>query len=101
MERFGELPVVRTLTDERKTGSSECDIRTGVATGEQSAAIAQVNTVVGEMDRITQQNAALVEESTAASSNLSNAAVNLLQMVQRFKIERHQPEIRRGPRLVA
>ncbi|MEO0032400.1 MAG: hypothetical protein RIS94_2158 [Pseudomonadota bacterium] len=58
------------------------------ATGEQSNAIGQVNTVVGEMDRITQQNAALVEESTAASQNLSNAATNLLQMVQRFDLGR-------------
>ncbi|MDF8332136.1 methyl-accepting chemotaxis protein [Novosphingobium cyanobacteriorum] len=60
------------------------------STGEQSSAINQVNTVVGEMDRITQQNAALVEESTAASQHLSAAAVNLLQMVQRFDLGRGQ-----------
>ena len=58
------------------------------STGEQSSAIGQVNTVVGEMDRITQQNAALVEESTAASQNLSNAAMTLLKLVQRFELGR-------------
>lgn len=61
------------------------------ATGEQSQAIAQVNTVVGDMDRITQQNAALVEESTAASRHLSSAATNLLQLVERFDLgSKHQ-----------
>lgn len=58
------------------------------ATDEQSSAISQVNTVVSGMDRITQQNAALVEESTAASKQLSAAATTLLQMVQRFDLGR-------------
>ena len=56
------------------------------ATSQQSAAISQVNTVVGDMDRITQQNAALVEESTAASQNLANAAGTLSQLVERFDL---------------
>ncbi|MES2301329.1 MAG: HAMP domain-containing methyl-accepting chemotaxis protein [Pseudomonadota bacterium] len=56
------------------------------ATGQQSSAIAQVNTVVGDMDRITQQNAALVEESTAASQNLANAAGTLSHLVERFDL---------------
>lgn len=56
------------------------------ATGQQSSAITQVNTVVGDMDRITQQNAALVEESTAASQNLANAAATLSQLVERFDL---------------
>lgn len=80
---------------------SEMITSIAASTGEQSSAIAQVNTVVGEMERITQQNAALVEESTAASSNLSNAAVNLLQMVQRFRVAGVHPGSRPGPRLVA
>jgi methyl-accepting chemotaxis protein len=54
------------------------------STAQQSAAIGQVNAVVGDMDRITQQNAALVEESTAASQNLSQSALNLLLLVERF-----------------
>ena len=56
------------------------------ATNEQSSAIMQVRQVVGDMDRITQQNAALVEESTAASQELSNSALNLLQLVARFDL---------------
>ena len=37
------------------------------AAAEQSAGIGQVNTSVGELDRMTQQNAALVEQSAAAA----------------------------------
>ena len=53
---------------------------------EQSAAIRQVDTVVGEMDRITQANAALVEESTAASRSLSNEADGLGLLVEHFDL---------------
>lgn len=55
-------------------------------TAQQSLSIGQVNTVVADMDRITQQNAALVEESTAASQHLSSAALNLLQRVEHFEL---------------
>ena len=57
-----------------------------VASREQSAAILQVDTVVGEMDRVTQQNAALVEESTAASRSLASEATGLGTLVERFDL---------------
>ncbi len=53
---------------------------------EQSEAIRQVNTVVNEMDKITQQNAALVEESTAASKSLADEAESLGGLVERFDL---------------
>ncbi|MGZ5031891.1 MAG: methyl-accepting chemotaxis protein [Usitatibacter sp.] len=56
-----------------------------VATHEQSAGIGQVNTAVTELDRATQQNAALVEESTAASESLKEQAARLAHSVSAFK----------------
>nr|WP_282599589.1 HAMP domain-containing methyl-accepting chemotaxis protein [Novosphingobium sp. SG720] len=53
---------------------------------EQAGAIRQVDTVVSDMDRITQANAALVEETTAASRSLSNEANSLGQLVGRFDL---------------
>ena len=55
------------------------------ATQEQSAGIGQVNTAVTELDRVTQQNAALVEQSAAASESLKHQAVRLAQSVAFFR----------------
>src|SRR3989344_8550341 len=51
------------------------------AASEQSAGIGQVNGSVGEIDRMTQQNAALVEESAAAAESLREQAARLSQVV--------------------
>ncbi len=56
------------------------------ATGEQSNGIAQVNIAVSELDRMTQQNASLVEESAAAAENLREQAVALAESVNRFRL---------------
>ncbi|HEY3332390.1 MAG TPA: methyl-accepting chemotaxis protein [Capsulimonadaceae bacterium] len=57
------------------------------AAQEQSAGIEQVNKAVIQMDEITQQNAALVEEATAASQSMAGQAQELQQLVRRFKID--------------
>ncbi|GKT02350.1 methyl-accepting chemotaxis protein [Acidovorax sp. SUPP3434] len=56
---------------------------------EQSAGIGQINQAVAEMDRATQQNAALVEESTAASGVLNEQAHNLSRTVTGFTLDKH------------
>ena len=56
------------------------------AATEQSAGIGQVNQSVGEIDRMTQQNAALVEESAAAAESLREQADRLSQVVQQFRL---------------
>ncbi len=56
------------------------------STQEQALALAEVNTAVNEMDQVTQQNAAMVEESTAASLSLSREASDLTQLVGRFQV---------------
>ena len=55
--------------------------------GEQSRGIEQVGGAVGELDRATQQNAALVEQSAAAAESLRDQAVRLADAVARFKLE--------------
>ncbi|WP_349742174.1 methyl-accepting chemotaxis protein [Roseateles cavernae] len=64
------------------------------ASVEQSAGIAQVGEAVTQLDRATQQNAALVEESAAASESLKHQAVRLLESVASFKLEGHQSRAR-------
>jgi methyl-accepting chemotaxis protein len=56
------------------------------STQEQSSGLAQVNTAVNQMDQVTQQNAAMVEESTAASHSLAGEADALTAMVSKFKV---------------
>jgi methyl-accepting chemotaxis protein len=53
--------------------------------GEQSRGIEQVNTAVAQMDQVTQQNAALVEESAAATASLAHQAQALAAAVARFR----------------
>ncbi|VVD87765.1 chemotaxis protein [Pandoraea capi] len=53
---------------------------------EQSAGISQIDRTVSEMDQATQQNAALVEESAAASAMLSEQARMLAETVARFRL---------------
>ncbi|PCG20599.1 methyl-accepting chemotaxis protein [Brachyspira sp. G79] len=54
---------------------------------EQEAGVDQVNTAVSKMDGITQQNASLVEESTAASRSLLDQANHLEEVVSFFKVQ--------------
>jgi methyl-accepting chemotaxis protein len=58
------------------------------AATEQSAGIGEVNTAVTQLDQMTQQNAALVEESAAAAESLKDQASRLSQMVGAFKLQR-------------
>jgi methyl-accepting chemotaxis protein len=57
-----------------------------VASREQSEGIDQVNTAIVQMDQVTQQNAALVEEAAAATQSLQDQADELTQTVSIFKI---------------
>ncbi|WP_342753658.1 methyl-accepting chemotaxis protein [Pantoea sp. MBD-2R] len=53
---------------------------------EQSRGIEQVHQAIGQMDEVTQQNAALVEEASSASHSLQNQAENLSKLVSSFKL---------------
>jgi methyl-accepting chemotaxis protein len=56
-----------------------------VASAEQSAGIDQVNSAITDMDSVTQQNAALVEEAAAASESLSEQAHGLQSQIEHFR----------------
>ena len=53
---------------------------------EQTAGIEQVNSAITQMDQVTQQNAALVEEAAAASGSLREQAAQLRELVSSFKV---------------
>jgi len=53
---------------------------------EQATGLGEVNIAVNQMDQVTQQNAAMVEEATAASANLRGEASELRRLVARFNI---------------
>ncbi|MFA4938680.1 methyl-accepting chemotaxis protein [Brevundimonas sp.] len=54
---------------------------------EQAVGLAEVNVAVNQMDQTTQQNAAMVEQTTAANQALSHEAETLAELVSRFRIE--------------
>jgi methyl-accepting chemotaxis protein len=58
------------------------------ATAEQSDGIAQVNIAITQLDQVTQQNAALVEQSTAAAESLREQAMTLNGAVGTFQVAR-------------
>jgi methyl-accepting chemotaxis protein len=57
------------------------------ASVEQSQGIEQVNTAITQMDEVTQQNAALVEEAAAAAESLEEQAQSLAASVATFKVD--------------
>ena len=63
---------------------------------EQATGLEQINTAVNQMDQVTQQNAAMVEESTAASQALAKETDGLSRLIAGFEVGR--TEIRSEPR---
>ncbi|MBB4952605.1 methyl-accepting chemotaxis protein [Agrobacterium vitis] len=59
------------------------------ATHEQSNGLSHINASINTVDQTTQQNAAMVEEMTAAGAGLARESANLKQMISRFQLERH------------
>ena len=57
------------------------------AAADQSQGIGQVNSAVSELDQMTQQNAALVEQSAAAADSLRHQAQDLAEAISAFKLQ--------------
>jgi methyl-accepting chemotaxis protein len=81
-----------------------------VSAKEQSAGLEQVNIAINEMDRVTQQNAAMVEEATAASHTLAREVAKFSAVASQFNLgaeaggpraERPAPAARRQLRTVS
>ncbi len=62
-----------------------------VGASEQATGLAEVSKAVSQMDQVTQQNAAMVEETTAASQGLRMEASSLADAVSRFNVGGAQP----------
>ena len=62
-----------------------------VASLEQTSGIEQVNQAIIQMDQVTQQNAALVEQAAAAAQSMQDQADNLLQVVGVFRLDDANP----------
>ena len=60
------------------------------ASSEQSTGVSQVGEAITQMDQVTQQNAALVEEMAAAAGSLSHQAKDLVDAVSIFKLSQQQ-----------
>jgi methyl-accepting chemotaxis protein len=58
------------------------------AATEQADGVAQINAAIANLDQMTQQNAALVEEGAAAASSMSEQAAQLTEVVRVFRLER-------------
>ncbi|TWD46743.1 methyl-accepting chemotaxis protein [Agrobacterium vitis] len=54
---------------------------------EQSTGLQEVNTAINQMDQVTQQNAAMVEETSASTHKLSQEADNLARLLEHFKVK--------------
>ena len=62
------------------------------ASAEQSHGISQVGDAVNQLDQVTQQNSALVEESAAAAESLKHQAAKLAEVVGVFKLDRREAQ---------
>ena len=61
-----------------------------VASEEQAEGVDQINRTITDMDRITQENSALVEQNTTASQHMAEEAAHLQTLINAFKVEEDQ-----------
>ena len=71
------------------------------AAREQATGLQEVNIAVSQMDQVTQQNAAMVEETTAVTHRLANEADGLSNMVMRFRTAGGKASAQKAPRRAA
>lgn len=71
------------------------------ASEEQRIGIAQVNTAIGQMDQVTQQNANLVDQAAGEAQALRDQVILLVQEVLWFRIQAQQPQLTQATASVA
>ncbi|WP_114812982.1 methyl-accepting chemotaxis protein [Paraburkholderia kururiensis] len=81
----------KTMNEVVRSVSRVTDIMGEIASAsaEQTTGIEQVNVAVAQMDEVTQQNAALVEQATAAAQSMADQAKSLRETVSIFKVATH------------
>ena len=70
---------------------SELVSEIAVATSEQATGLGEANIAVSQLDQVTQQNAAMVEETNAAGQMLRADAMRLNDLMQRFEVDKENP----------
>jgi len=60
------------------------------ASAEQASGLVEVNSAISQMDEMTQQNAAMVAENTAASRSLASEAAQLIELISFFKMDQQK-----------
>ncbi|MHA3902653.1 methyl-accepting chemotaxis protein [Castellaniella sp. WN] len=78
---------IRSLVDKIRQVAQLID-SVDAATTEQTSGLSQINAAVGQLNDITQENAALVQESATAAASLSDQARQLLDVVHQFRMEK-------------
>lgn len=70
-----------------------CTVRSAkdAAAREQATGLEEINSAVSQMDQVTQQNAAMAEETTAVTHSLAGEADALSRLVARFELGRDGP----------
>jgi methyl-accepting chemotaxis protein len=71
------------------------------AANEQATGIGEINTAISQMDHMTQQNAAMVEETSAASHTLAQDAKSLAGLIALFQLDKGAPSVRLAPVVAA
>ncbi|WP_394648646.1 methyl-accepting chemotaxis protein [uncultured Sphingomonas sp.] len=85
----GEMRTVLERLSERILEISRLGGTIATSAEQQAMGLSQINIAVGEMDATTQQNAAMVEQSTAAARSLAAQADELGELIGRFRLEGH------------
>ena len=80
------------VTDVQQINSNVASIV--VSTREQSTGLSEISTAVHHVDQSTQQNAAMVEQTTAASHSLASQAAELTALLAQFKLDQSRAEVR-------
>lgn len=62
------------------------------ASEEQAKGVSEVNQALADMERLTQDNATLVEENSAASSSMATDTANLARLLAAFHVDRHDTD---------
>ena len=78
----------------RSPRSTASSAKIAASAKEQATAVEAVNDSIGEMDKATQKNAAMAEESTAASHSLSDEAKLLASLIEEFAVAQAGAEVR-------
>ncbi|NOQ17186.1 MAG: PAS domain-containing protein [Methyloprofundus sp.] len=84
------------VTSVQKVGDIVSEI--AAASAEQSQGIEQVNQAVAQMDEITQQNAALAEQASAASVSMSDQSSNMNALLAFFKVGGQSSTMQESPK---